>query len=69
MFTQKYFEFLEQRYSAAMIMINYHHGDDDVDQRKFVKTNRREQKFPEFSFFIKGIVHNFFIFGQTSYFE
>ena len=36
-----------------MIMINYHHGDDDVDKRKFVKTNRREQKFPEFSFFIK----------------
>ena len=36
-----------------MIMINYHHGDDDVDQRKFVKTNWREQQFPEFSFFIK----------------
>ena len=34
-------------------MINYHHGDDDVDQRKFVKTDRREQQFPEYSFFIK----------------
>ena len=48
MSTQKYFEFLQHKYSAD-------DGDDDedddidgdvdVNRRKFVKTNRWEQKF------------------------
>ena len=56
MSTQKYFEFLQHKYSAD-------DGDDDedddidgdvdVNRRKFVKTNRWEQKFSEFSFFLK----------------